>query len=64
MTYTGNLLACLHKASLNITQGARQNVTRKCVECEGPTKAIKRKKKSQGQKEASQSHGTDAAKKS
>ena len=44
--------------------GYKVKPDKECAKCEGPTKAPKKKKMSQGQKEASQSHGPDAAKKS
>ena len=43
--------------------GCKAKCVKECTEHEGPIKAPM-KKKSQGQKETSQSHGLDAAKKS
>ena len=44
--------------------GFKANDNKEHAEYEGPTEAPNKKKKSQGQKEASQSHGPDAAKRS
>ena len=49
---------------LDHSSGCKAKCDKECEECEGPTKAPKRKKKPQGQKEASHSHGPHAAKKS
>ena len=49
---------------LDHQSGYKAKYDKECVECGGPMKAPKRKKKSLRQKEASQLHGPDAVKKS
>ena len=49
---------------LDHCSGCKVKYNKECAEHEGPTKAPKKKKVSWGQKEVSQSHGPDTAKKS
>ena len=42
-TYAGHLLACSHRASLTITQGVRQNVTKNVWSMKGPWKPLRKR---------------------